>query len=301
MSRSRKHTSSSSFKKLRILLVPGMLVCLLIFSFAQKTTSTPKPPIVLYPSVIRPGEPLFITVNATSTPTEILFDGKKVSIFRYDDIPHAVMGIDFAEKVLVHNVRVKLVDGRVLEKEVTITPREKIERSLGIPEKLGGNTPQSGKNLVSNLGKENAVLNGVRSTTTQLWSEAFRLPLEKIFVTDDYGYDRKTVGQTIVHKGTDFRAATGTQVYAMNDGRVALARTFTVYGNTVIVDHGQGIQTLYMHLSDIAVKTGSMVTRGDVIGHSGMTGYAEAPHLHVSLKVGGVSIDPMVWMEFWEE
>jgi murein DD-endopeptidase MepM/ murein hydrolase activator NlpD len=123
--------------------------------------------------------------------------------------------------------------------------------------------------------------------------------LNNIFITDDYGYDRKTVEQTIVHKGTDFRAQVGTEVKAMNRGVIRIARTFTVYGNTVVVDHGQGIQTLYMHLSKLNVKEGDTVEIGQVVGLSGNTGYADAAHLHISVKINGLSIDPMTFIRFF--
>jgi len=258
------------------------------------------PSISLSPQTILPGDPVLITIHGTSTPVKVLFDTKELPIFLYEDIPRALAAIDFNEKVLKHTVKVTLENGEVLTREIVLTPRKKIERPVGIPEKLGGNTPMASSNLVSNLSKENAVLASIKSTTTQLWSGAFRAPLKHVVVTDDYGYDRKTVEQTIVHKGTDFRAATGTPVYAMNEGTVTLARTFTVYGNTIIIDHGLGVHTLYMHLSKIDVKVGDTVKLGDVIGESGMTGYAAAPHLHVSIKVGGVSIDPMVFVGLWE-
>jgi murein DD-endopeptidase MepM/ murein hydrolase activator NlpD len=154
---------------------------------------------------------------------------------------------------------------------------------------------------VSNLEKENIVLNNVKSDTNQLWKNPFHFPLSSIFVTDNYGYNRATVGEKILHKGTDFRAQEGTEVRAMNKGIVKIARIFTVYGNTVVIDHGKGILTFYMHLSKLLVKEGDMVEEGMVIGKSGMTGYAEAPHLHISVRINGISIDPMTFMGFFEE
>jgi hypothetical protein len=264
------------------------------------TETEQKDTISIYPGIILPGDPVFITVHSSSTPTEILFDGRKLSLFMYQGVPRAVVAIDFNEKDLNHEVSVTLSNDEVIKVPVTITPREKIELPLGIPDKLGGNTPEASKVLVSNLAKENAEINNIETGLTQLWTERFSDPLSSIFVTDDYGYDRKTVGQTIVHKGTDFRAAVGTEVRAMNDGVVRLARTYTVYGNSIIIDHGLGVQTLYMHLSKIDVKEGDVVKAGQVIGKSGMTGYAEAAHLHISVKIDRISIDPMVFMGFWE-
>ena len=84
------------------------------------------------------------------------------------------------------------------------------------------------------------------------------------------------------HLGLDFRVPTGTPVAAMNDGTVLLARPLYFEGNFVVIDHGQGLLTLYLHLSEFKVKEGDQVKRGQVIALSGGTGRATGPHLHVS-------------------
>jgi murein DD-endopeptidase MepM/ murein hydrolase activator NlpD len=254
------------------------------------------PTIAVLPKMILPGDPILITINATSTLSAIYFDNKKVSIFEFDGKPHALVGIDFNEKATLHTVKVSFANGSTTGQLVRVTSRPVVERPLGIPDKLGGNTAKAESELLTNLAKENSILNNVPTATTTLWSKTFVDPLASLFVTDDYGYDRKTVNSTIVHKGTDFRAPVGTEVKAMNDGVVKVAREFVVYGNTVIVDHGLGLQTMYMHLSKIGVKVGDRVVAGQAIAQSGMTGYAEQPHLHVSVKIKGVSIDPVVFM-----
>lgn len=194
---------------------------------------------------------------------------------------------------------VTLSNGEAITVPIEVRPREKIEKPLGIPDTLGGNTTEASKTLLKNLAKENAEINAVTSGPIQLWKNAFDAPLDDVIITDTYGYDRKTVDQTIVHKGTDFRATVGTRVKALNMGVVKVARTYTIYGNTIIIDHGLGIQTLYMHLSQIDVKEGDVVNVGEIIGLSGKTGYAEGAHLHVSVKVKGLSIDPMVFLGFF--
>ncbi len=280
-------------------------VLLIVITFSVYAFSAPpseeKSSVTIYPEKIVPGNPLFITTHSTSTVSEIVFDGKKIPLITHDGLVHGLTAIDFNEKVLNHQVVVKLTNGEVIPVPIAVTPREKIEKPLGIPDTLGGNTTEASKMLIHNLAKENAEINAVTSGAVQLWKKGFTAPLENVFITDEYGYDRKTVGQTIVHKGTDFRAAIGTEVKALNTGVVKIARMYTVYGNTIIIDHGLGVQTLYMHLSQLKVKEGDTVNAGEVIGLSGKTGYAEGAHLHVSVKVNGLSIDPMVFLGFWEK
>lgn len=257
--------------------------------------------ISILPETIFPGDPIFVTIDSSSTPVKILYDKKLIPIFPYNGKWHAIVGVDFYEKNLLHNIDVTFSDGSTTTKKISVTPREVVERPLSIPAKLGGDTKAAETALLTNLSTENAVLNNIKSTSTTLWSKGFGNPLAMMKITDDYGYNRKTVGSIIVHKGTDFRAAEGTAVMAMNDGVVKIAKKFTIYGNSVIVDHGLGVQTLYMHLSKIDVKEGEVVRKGDIIGLSGQTGYAEQPHLHISVKIAGVSIDPITFMGFFRK
>jgi murein DD-endopeptidase MepM/ murein hydrolase activator NlpD len=94
----------------------------------------------------------------------------------------------------------------------------------------------------------------------------------------------------------DFRVPSGTPVAAMNDGTVLLARPLYFEGNFVVVDHGQGLLTLYLHLSGFKVKEGDQVKRGEIIGLSGGTGRATGPHLHVAVRWQGTYLDPGLLM-----
>ena len=95
-----------------------------------------------------------------------------------------------------------------------------------------------------------------------------------------------------VHQGLDFRAATGTPVTAISGGRVILARDFFFEGNFLVIDHGQGLLSLYLHLSAFKVKEGDTVSKGRLIGLSGGTGRATGPHLHLAVRWQGVYVDP---------
>jgi len=94
------------------------------------------------------------------------------------------------------------------------------------------------------------------------------------------------------HQGLDFRVPAGTPIAAMNSGTVLLARFLYYEGNCVVIDHGQGLLTLYFHLSEIKVKEGDAVRRGQLIGLSGGTGRATGPHLHVAVRWLGAYLDP---------
>ena len=90
---------------------------------------------------------------------------------------------------------------------------------------------------------------------------------------------------------------TGLMVPAANSGVVVFTGPLTIYGNTVIIDHGLGLQTLYAHLSSIDVKVGEQVTKGRVLGRTGATGLAMGDHLHFEVLVAGVSVTPLEWWD----
>jgi murein DD-endopeptidase MepM/ murein hydrolase activator NlpD len=92
-------------------------------------------------------------------------------------------------------------------------------------------------------------------------------------------------------------AQTGTKVYAVNDGKVVLTYDFIDYGKTIVIDHGLGIFSLYLHLDKFNSQEGQKVKQGDVIAYSGNTGYSIAPHLHFSIKLNGASVDPLNFIE----
>jgi murein DD-endopeptidase MepM/ murein hydrolase activator NlpD len=99
------------------------------------------------------------------------------------------------------------------------------------------------------------------------------------------------------HLGFDLASVRRAPIVAANDGVVVLAEYFGIYGNTVVLDHGYGLLSLYAHLSSIDAEVGQRVARGDVLGRSGETGLAGGDHLHFSMLVHGVQVNPLEWWD----
>ena len=112
----------------------------------------------------------------------------------------------------------------------------------------------------------------------------------------NYIYQGKKIDNQ-VHLGYDLAVTQHVGVEASNDGRVVYAAPLGIYGNCIVVDHGYGLQTIYGHLSHIDVHEGDMVKRGQVMGHSGMTGMAGGDHIHFAMQLDGVQIDPKEWWD----
>ncbi len=134
-------------------------------------------------------------------------------------------------------------------------------------------------------------------TPTKLWSGAFVAPVNSV-ITDEFGVQRRFNGRVqSVHQGLDLRAQTGTPVAAMNGGAVIVAREMFYEGGFVVIDHGWGLLTLYLHLSEIKVREGDSVAKSQIIGLSGGTGRTTAPHLHVGIRWQGIYVDPAVLLQ----
>ena len=271
-----------------------------------RSTEIQKPRLLVIPTTIIQGEPVMIQVtgtnglNSSTTVKEIIFAGKKVSFHTYNSKPTFFIGIALAGKVGVYNINAKLTDGTILKNTLTVSVRSKVQAPLGIPQKLGGNTTSSQTNLVNTLVKENSIIKALTTTPQIFWDKPFQYPIKDPIITDPFGYTRLTGAYTITHLGVDLRADEGTPVAAMNRGLVTFASTTVVYGNMIVIDHGFGIETLYAHLSKINIIKGQIVERGQIIGQSGQTGYADQPHLHVSVKINKISIDPIKFLNFFK-
>jgi murein DD-endopeptidase MepM/ murein hydrolase activator NlpD len=166
----------------------------------------------------------------------------------------------------------------------------KIQVKLNVESKFTEPNPEQQKQIEESQQVKKDYLN--RVTPERGWSGQFTAPADAA-ISDVFGSQRIFNGKSeSPHLGLDFRVPSGTPVVAMNDGTVLLARLLYYEGNFVVLDHGQGLLTIYMHLSEFKVKEGDQVKRGQVIGLSGGTGRATGPHLHVGVRWQGTYLDP---------
>jgi murein DD-endopeptidase MepM/ murein hydrolase activator NlpD len=116
-------------------------------------------------------------------------------------------------------------------------------------------------------------------------------------VTSNFGWRTHPIlGTERFHSGIDFGADYGSIIYASSQGRVIYADWYGGYGNAVIIDHGNGMTTLYGHCSEIYVKDGDVVVKGQPISAVGSTGFSTGPHLHFELRANGEPIDPAAYL-----
>ncbi len=137
-----------------------------------------------------------------------------------------------------------------------------------------------------------------RVSLTRFWRDRLLRPVPDC-VNSPFGVERLHNGERTgnYHRGLDLRSPMGRPVKAAADGIVEIATMFRLHGGTVGLDHGQGLTTMYLHLSKVAVRRGRKVKAGHVIGYAGATGFATGPHLHWAVYVNGMPVNPADWIE----
>jgi murein DD-endopeptidase MepM/ murein hydrolase activator NlpD len=126
---------------------------------------------------------------------------------------------------------------------------------------------------------------------------SFIYPTDARNITSPYGMRYHPIlKQNKLHTGTDFGAGMGANMYAADSGTVIFAGWNNAYGQTIIIDHGNDISTLYAHQSQLLVKNGDYVNQGDIIGKVGSTGWSTGPHAHFEIRINGETVDPMNYL-----
>ena len=134
-----------------------------------------------------------------------------------------------------------------------------------------------------------------RPTTVSIPS---RMPVNSATMTSGFGLRwHPVIGGRRQHKGVDLAQPIGTPVYATADGVISKAERFSSYGLFISVEHGGNIQTRYGHLSRLNVAAGQVVHKGDLIGYVGSTGRSTGPHLHYEVRIAGVAVNPIPYMQ----
>ncbi|HEX4945813.1 MAG TPA: M23 family metallopeptidase [Blastocatellia bacterium] len=235
----------------------------------------------------------------SATPLKSLegsFLGKRV-FFRFDPASNAwfgLAGVDYDTKPGNHDlVLTAVATNGQKDSFAQVVPVAKgyyRTSSLSVPPKFVDPDPADLARILRERDLKNEVLN--RITNAPLWKGSFVAPAS-LGTTSEFGSQRTYNGKRqSVHQGLDYGAGTGTPIHAINSGKVILARDMYYEGNCVVIDHGQGLLSLYFHLSQFKTKEGDSVTKGQLIALSGGTGRATGPHLHLAVRWQGSYLNP---------
>lgn len=256
--------------------------------------AAPKVEAQIYPETPLPGSIFTVEVETGPQASEasIKFQGRKIPLWRVSEGRfRGILGIDLKENRDRIPLQIFIGEKLIRQMEISLSKREdSIQRLTLPPEKV-----DLGPKELARVQKEQAELEALwnQGIPDPLWKEVFRKPLRGAVGTP-FGVRRFINGEERnAHSGVDLRASQGTKIRAANSGRVVWVADHFFGGNTVVVDHGAGLFTLYMHLSKTVVEVGEFVTRGDVIGHVGATGRATGPHLHWGAHFYEYNVDPL--------
>jgi len=251
-----------------------------------------------------PGEPLRVNVKAEE-PLESLegeFVGRAIFFVRDDDSAMSWSGwsmidLDQQPGLVPIEVRGRARSGRQVAgtRAVSIIERPFPSETLSVAPKYVEPPPDVRERLARERSKLQTLYRSRRSVRPS--GRPFLRPVPGE-ATSVFGTRRLYNGKPrSPHPGLDLRAATGTPVESSGDGRVGLAQDLYYSGNTVIVDHGGGLFTLYAHLSKLQVLEGEEISAGHVVGLSGATGRVTGPHLHWGAKIGDSPFDPTALLD----
>lgn len=267
---------------------------MLLVSAAGRAQS---PAVLLTPAIVESGSPELIRVAA---PAAAHLEGdwlsRKLEFFRGQDGSawFALAGVDVETEPGPSSLHITatLAGGTIrdLTQAVMIHPAHYRTGSLTVAPKFVEPGPDEQKQIEADSQLKAKAF--ATSAAEPLWTGDFHAPVTAA-PTDSFGTRRMFNGKLAsIHKGMDFRAASGTVVRAGNSGIVVLARPLYYEGNCVIIDHGLGLFTLSMHFSRIDVKEGQHVAKGDRLGLSGATGRVTGPHMHWAVRWQGAYLDP---------
>ena len=275
--------------------LPALVFLAALFVFAPIFAAAQTNSVTLTPAVVVAGAPELIRVHAPGARTvEGEWLGQKVAFFRKDAEWFALAGVDVEAPVgsSTLHVTVKTAGGSEdVSRSVPVLQAHYRTGTLTVAPKFVEPPAEETARIKAESELKAKVF--AESAGEPLWEGDFRVPV-KAEATDSFGTRRMFNGKLAsVHKGADFRAAMGTPVHAGNSGVVVIARPLYFEGNCVVIDHGLGLYTLYMHFSRIDVREGQRVKTGDALGLSGATGRVTGPHLHWAVRWQGAYLDPI--------
>lgn len=274
--------------KLKSLLIAISLVWLSMTATAQAAVALPKENRV-------PGGIALVPVPGTDLAPTVIFNTHRVAVVRKDDQWIAVVGIPLAEKPGELKLKVSTPRGT---REVPFTIKDKSYRTQNITVKNQRHVdpnPTDLKRISGETQRSDTALS--KFTPTAAPSLQLMSPVEGVR-SDSYGSRRVFNGQPRnPHSGMDIAAPTGTPIRSPAAGTVVELGDFFFNGNTLYIDHGDGLVTMYCHLDTIKVKLGDRLAPGDNIGTVGATGRVTGAHLHWGVALNRAMVDPALFLD----
>ena len=283
----------------RLRLIAGVIVASMALADRAAfpaTSSGNNRPIVWQPTKLVPGSPVLFQVPASKTIQEVSahWFGHEVTFFRTTGGWYGLAAVPV--ETTAGNYELAVHESFATGKSVEIRKTIRIARAVypKITAKVAKQFTEPNPEQLKEINADKSVKQQTFANVTsqKLWEGSFVAPVAAP-ISDIFGTARVFNGEVLSrHQGLDYGVPTGTPVGAINRGTVLLARPLYFEGNCVVIDHGQGLLSLYLHLSEFKVKEGHEVQTHEIIGLSGGSGRATGPHLHLAVRWQGVYLDP---------
>lgn len=267
-------------------LKPLVHTSCLLFVLAFNTSAHALPEEALVPGGIA-----ILELSDNGNNSKVYFNNKRVAVFQHDNNWFAMAGIGLSTKPGEYEFSVKQTDGTTNKSKFNVSHKKYDEQHLTIKNKrkVNPNKQDTDRIVAESKRKKKAKKQFTESTPNVdfIWPVTGRI--SSIFGLRRFFNEQ----ERRPHSGLDIAATEGTPIKAAASGTVIDSGDFFFSGNMIYLDHGQGIVSLYAHLSKIAVKPGDVVKQGDIIGNVGQTGRVTGPHLHFAIISNQTLIDPI--------
>ncbi|HHH44704.1 MAG TPA: M23 family metallopeptidase [Gammaproteobacteria bacterium] len=243
-----------------------------------------------------PGGVAIIELPASETPPRVRYNGKPVMVLGSERGYTALVGLPLATRPGTQQVQITWGNGKQTSLEFQVQDKTYTSQHITLKNKRMVN-PE--KRDMERIGREQQRIKQALATWDEHTPDTLHLalPVEGP-VSSPFGLRRFFNEQPRKpHSGLDLAAAEGTPIRAPASGRIVDTGEFYFNGNTVFIDHGQGLVTMYCHMSRIDVQPGQTVQRGEVIGAVGKTGRVTGPHLHWGVSLNDARVDPMLFLD----
>jgi murein DD-endopeptidase MepM/ murein hydrolase activator NlpD len=269
-------------------LIINFLSLISLTCFGSEVQQAVKPGQVLKISLMK--DESFSPIEAFCGKDKILFEDSKEKAFfffapSYFSNPGVKINCGFIDKNKnIKNISiVEVIDGAFPEEKLSVDPSKVV----------------FSKKALKQIARDRKILNQIyyKPHPSALFKESFGTPMESA-LTSQYGGRRVFNGhRASQHLGIDYRASVGTLVRSTNAGKIVLSQNLFFTGETIIIDHGLGIFSMYGHLSKLLVKKGQLIEKGSQIALSGATGRVSGPHLHWGIKLNHNWVNPLTLIE----
>ena len=283
------------------LLFLSFLVLTLLFS---NTATASDIEIILNSLKIQQGSIIKVTLksetrNLKAENYQAKFAGNNFSFYKNNSLLETTIAASYWSKAGIHNLKIKENQKYIYHKNIRISKVNFTESWINVSEdkeKLVSSDKKDEK-LQKRLEKDREKVARARSKSSsqKLYENNFIWPISGP-ITTEFGAARYVNAKLQSrHSGIDIAAKKGAPVKASNNGKIVLAAELKITGNTVIIDHGHNIFSTYAHLSQLNVQKNELVSKGEKIGEIGSTGFSTGPHLHWTMKVANVFVNPKVF------